>query len=556
MAFPLHSLLAFVWIAVKKLSGFNEAAFKVSMALISVWAAFYFYEAPKAIYDLSILPVMRLFLRGSSFGGYFQHPMGAGLLLSAPLCLAFQIIFDFLNGSLRAPEIITETAKGGNIDFDDLQNGDDVTKGVYLGVLDGNKKMKFYLGYDELTKHTALVGTTGSGKTTTIYNFVRYAMLKRQAMIIIDGKGDNGLVSRIELMTQDLNRMFYLFSTKDNRSLGYNPLSNGNATELTDKIMSLTDWSEEHYKLNAQRFLQLLFKVFALKSKEPNLINVVRYCNRSRLEDLLKSETSNAVPISITGGAVNLGSLGQAPLEIPEEIKGILRSLEDIDKRAIGGLASRLGVIAEGDLGELLKERPTGLLELTEAIDRKGVVVFSLDSLSYPEQARLLGRLVISDIKSQISLHGRQRPGQRVSLIFDEFNVFVSSSVVDLVNKSRAAGFEALLAFQSLADIDRLDHGKDIRRQIIQNCNTLIVQRQNDPSDAEELANIIGTDESYQLTYQISDEGATGVGSARGVKKYIFHPDDIKKLKIGEALVKHHTPQGRESLKVVIRPLL
>jgi hypothetical protein len=289
---------------------------------------------------------------------------------------------------------------------------------------------------------------------------------------------------------------------------------------------------------------------------KPDLIDVVRYSNRSRLENLLKSAAPNAAPISITGKVVDLGSLGKSPPEMPEEIKEILRSLEDIDKRAIEGLASRLGVIAEGDLGELLKERPAGLLELTEAIDKKGVVVFSLDSLSYPEQARLLGRLVIADIKAQISLHGRQRQGQRVSLIFDEFNVFVSSSVVDLVNKSRAAGFEALLAFQSLADIDRLDHGKDIRRQIIQNCNTLIVQRQNDPSDAEELANIIGTDESYQLTYQISEEGATGLGSARGVKKYIFHPDDIKKLKIGEAFIKYHTPQGRQSSKVIVRPLI
>jgi hypothetical protein len=540
---------------VKKFTDFHDATFAIIIVLTSVYAVFYFWSAPRLLLMLSILPLISIVLRGSVFGifSYLKNMNPPAILLSAPLLLLFQGIFNLFDGSLKAPKV-QHSVKESQTDADELEKGDDVTKGVYLGVIDGNKKQRFYLDSGELTKHTALVGTTGSGKTTTIYNFVQYAMLKQQALIIIDGKGDIGLVQRIEAMAQEFGRPFYLFST-DSDSLGYNPLQAGNPSELTDKIMSLTDWSEEHYKLNAQRFLQLLFKVFRFKGMEPDLVSVVRYANRGRLEDLLKSASGPVVPITVAGGVVNLGSLGQPPPDIPEEIQEIMDSLGDIDKRAIEGLSSRLGVIAEGDLGGLLKERPTGILELSEAMENEGVVLFSLNSLTYPEQARLLGRLVISDIKSQISYHARHRPGKRVSLIFDEFNVFVSGSVVDLVNKSRAAGFEALLAFQSLADIDRLEHGKDIRRQIIQNCNTLIVQRQNDPADAEELANVVGTEESFQLTYQISEEGSTGLGSARGVKRYKFHPDDIKKLRIGQALIKYHTAKGRQADRIIVREL-
>ena len=74
-------------------------------------------------------------------------------------------------------------------------------------------------------------------------------------------------------------------------------------------------------------------------------------------------------------------------------------------------------------------------------------------------------------------------------------------------------------------------------------------------SDAEELANIIGTEESYQLTHQITDEGATGVGSARAVKRYKRHPDEIKSLKVGQAIVKYHSEKGPKVEKIQVRAL-
>ena len=161
--------------------------------------------------------------------------------------------------------------------------------------------------------------------------------------------------------------------------------------------------------------------------------------------------------------------------------------------------------------------------------------------------------MVVGDIKAQISEHMTRRRGQRVGLLFDEFNVFASSSVVDVVNKSRSAGFEALLSFQSLADIDVLDKGQEVRRQIIQNCNTLIVQLQNDAKDAEELARAIGTKPSMLLTQQVSTEGTTGLGSVRPEREFKVHPDQIKELRVGEAYVKRHTAKGVEVKKIWVR---
>ncbi|MEC3446446.1 TraM recognition domain-containing protein, partial [Bacillus thuringiensis] len=67
---------------------------------------------------------------------------------------------------------------------------------------------------------------------------------------------------------------------------------------------------------------------------------------------------------------------------------------------------------------------------------------------------RNAGGTPINDLKTNVSSHMKLREGEHVTVAIDEFNVLVTQQVIDVINKSRGAGFEALLAFQSLADIE------------------------------------------------------------------------------------------------------
>lgn len=64
--------------------------------------------------------------------------------------------------------------------------------------------------------------------------------------------------------------------------------------------------------------------------------------------------------------------------------------------------------------------------------------------------------------------------------------------------------------------------------------------RQNSGTNAEHWANIIGTAETMDTTFQLQQKGLntseTGFGSARRVREFIYHPDDIKRLKTGKGL--------------------
>lgn len=446
-------------------------------------------------------------------------------------------------------------------------------RGVLLGAT--KQKKPFFLSPLELNRHVMLVGTTGSGKTTTIYRFVEYCVNSMQAGIFIDGKGDAGFVSAVKAIADKRGRKIKAFMmSPDGYGAGYNPFCVGSPSEMTDKIISMFDWTEPHYKLSAQRFLQLLFRAFKILDITPDLPTVTQYCDIERLEaalkaaedeemqsgkrrpdkkaynsiddlDALDSEEDEPTPQTFSPNA-------QAHGAHDKEAAEIIDALKNIDERAVQGIASRLGVIAEGDLRELLKNDEKELIKIHEILENREIAVFSLDSLRYPEQAREFGRLIINDLKANIAEHMKQRSGQRVTLIFDEFNVFVSAAVVDLVNKSRSAGFEALLSFQSLADIDAAaENGKALAEQIMQNCNTLIIQRQNSADDR--FSKVGGTRDAVELTYQAGTTGSTGLGSARLVQEFKIDPNALKNLQTGEAIVKRNVMNADSIERIFIK---
>lgn len=397
-----------------------------------------------------------------------------------------------------------------------------------------------YIPYNLLKQHVCLVGTTGAGKTVTLYNFVMDALYAAKAVVFIDGKGDIGNIKKFKEFAKELGRDAVVITMDGDTA--FNAFGSGTPSELTDKVISMFDWSEEHYKLQASRYLQLLISVLQMRNIPVNLSTIITYCDKDRLHELAgrKQAAATAEP-----GKPLLPSFGKPPVNPPEmpqeapkadEAGEVVAKMLGIDSKAIQGLQGRIAALAEGDLRGLFQADG---LSLAEAIASKKAVLFSLDSLRYPEQSRSLGRLITSDLKAAVSAHSRAGSPHPVSLFFDEFNVFASDQVVDIINKSRSAGFEALVSFQSLSDIDKLNSGEALRRQIIQNCNTLIVQKQNDSKDAEELSNLFGTFETTETTVQAEDNMATGMESMRAVHKFHVHPDDIKRLKVGQAFIKN-----------------
>jgi len=366
-------------------------------------------------------------------------------------------------------------------------------------------------------KHIFVCGTTGSGKTVALSNFINSGIVYDYPMLIVDGKGDigeNSILDIVDKMSQ--YRRVYVINLNDPaRSDKYNPFKNTSATTVKDMLMSMSDWSEEHYMLNVDRYLQRLISLLEKSDIAISLQTIVENMSSENFL-LLSARLEKEKIITKTDNISNIE---------------LIKSCENI----VEGSFARFSTIIESDLGTIFDESGVDILT---AIKEKAIILFILNPLTYPKISPLIGNLAIIDSKKAIgALYGAGI--KRTFFIFDEINVYADKELINLVNKSRSANVTSILATQSLSDLDEAA-GEYFKEQIIENCNNYIVLRQNSDVNAEKFASIIGTRNSMDITYQIKSESGhtsdTGLGSMKNTREFLYHPDEIKILRTGEAI--------------------
>lgn len=344
---------------------------------------------------------------------------------------------------------------------------------------------------EKLKQHTLIVGGTGYGKTTTALTIINQLKNKlNQKIIIIDGKGDEDLIDKIK--TIDNNAFIWSIGC-DNV---YNPLATKNNVILADKIMSLFNFSEAHYQAIAHNYLLLLIKILINKSIPITFENIVKYFPIKQLKKLVDKHENEY-----------------------DVLKSFIENENDIK-----GLQHRLNVYLQ-QLGSSLGSE-NSLDNLTAKHD---IILFSLNSFKYPELASNVGKLIIQDVKEFATIKPKE---QVVNLVLDEFNVFATDAVINLINKSRSFNYQCFLCFQTLKDLDI--NNTNIADIIFGNTANIIAHKIKDPNTAEYLAKIFGTRTNEKITKQFDKENKTGKGSIREVEEYIVHPNDLKNLKTGE----------------------
>lgn len=396
--------------------------------------------------------------------------------------------------------------------------------GTFVGL--NSSKKKVYL--PDNAKHVFIAGTTGAGKTVLLSNFIKRAITQNYGALIVDGKGDTSKESILQI-TKDIcdknNKKLYVINMNSpNTSDKYNPFNNGNETIIKDMLVNMSEWSEEHYKINVERYIQRVIKLLYMHNEKLSFETIINYLNTDKFQEL----SAKLVKDNIITKEEHLQNIE------------LVNSSGKISKDA----QARFATIAESQIGQLFNENG---IDITTAIKEKAIILFILNPLLYPETSRAMGRLVLIDSKKAVS--NLFNTEDRKFFIFDEINVYASNVFLDLINKSRSANVTCFCASQSLADLESLV-SESFKHQIIENCNNYFIMRQNSFKSAEECAMLIGTSEKMKMTYQLSDTEATGKGSARKTREFIIHPDEIKSQGIGECVFVSRDTKITEKIKV------
>lgn len=366
---------------------------------------------------------------------------------------------------------------------------------------------KYGIPKSNLIQHTLLVGTTGSGKTTTLMFLVKQlTQIFKQTTITIDGKGDIDLINKVKQLDPNA------FIWKIGGSTEYNPFATKDSVVLSDKIMSLFDFSEPHYEALVNDYVLILTETLINKNVDLTLENIIKYFDISELKQLISKKDKN------------------------------YEYLDKINEDDILGMRSRLNVYRQQ-----LKTSLGINNNLLELITKHKTILFSINSLMYPKLAGSVGKIIIQDLKELTTL---KPVNQKINVVLDEFNVFASETIVNLINKSRSFNYQCFLSFQTINDIKT--NNINLTDTIFGNVNTIVCHNIKDPNTAEYVASVFGTQETEKLTRQLNFKNNTAdMGSVRLVDEFIVHPNDLKTLKIGECYLKTTLPSGKLFVKKI-----
>lgn len=213
-------------------------------------------------------------------------------------------------------------------------------------------------------KHIFICGTTGSGKTVTLSNYIKSGIDKDYPMLIIDGKGDTGQGSMIEIVKRlkGKRRLYVINLTNPLKSDRYNPFQNATPTIAKDMLINMTDWSEEHYKLNTERYLQRLIHLLVKANVKLSFKSIVsnmsidKFTSISRLlvkdEIITKEEHAQNLELAQTSGKIAESAI------------------------------ARFSLIEESELGYIFEENG---IDIYTALQEKAIILFILNPLIYPE---------------------------------------------------------------------------------------------------------------------------------------------------------------------------
>jgi conjugal transfer pilus assembly protein TraD len=360
--------------------------------------------------------------------------------------------------------------------------------------------------------HTLLVGTTGAGKTRAFDVLVTQAVLRGEAVIIIDPKGDKDLMAcakRACTLAKRPDRFVYFHPAFPEDSVRLDPLHNFNRpSEIASRISAISpsESSNDPFKAFGQKSLDNVIQGLMVIEERPTLVKLRRY---------LEGGPSTLVIQALERYFDN--SLGQWR----HEARSFFKKAEDIDSKAaclvrfyrevvqyrvpnldlegllslfehdrahfskmVASLIPIMNMLTSGSLGPLLSPNPHDVDDLRpitntgHIIEKAQVAYIGLDSLSDGMVGSAIGSILLADLAAVAGDRYNYGVSDRpVNVFVDEAAEVINDPFIQVLNKGRGAKIRLFIATQTFADFAARTGSQDKARQVLGNVNNLIALR-------------------------------------------------------------------------------
>jgi len=405
-----------------------------------------------------------------------------------------------------------------------FQNKHKTFLGYGAGLHTPDKVKKIFLKDADRKGHLFGFGSTRIGKTRLIELMMEQDIRKGYSLAFFDPKGDIEIFSKIVQIAYEENRQDELCLVTPifpECSARMDPLAYYYmAEELVSHVVSGIKAKEEFfiniaYETTFVIILSLLF--FArIKNERPNLnFNSVKerasYTDLKNLEAQLKDYENDP-----------------EAEEILATLRQILASPQDYFSKVSSSLRTVLTSLSTGSVGSIIgKAKANNFIKRLEE-GKRVILIVQTGSLLTRKTAHIVARVLLSMIQSfvgRIYLSGRTI-NPPLCVYMDEASNLLYMGVEDLFNKAGGAGVWMHAFTQSIADIEA-ELGPASARKILDNTNSKIFMRVNDPNTANYIAEYSGMVKRFSPILSLG-----GGITVREVEESLVRPESVLNLQL------------------------
>jgi len=386
---------------------------------------------------------------------------------------------------------------------------------------------------------TLLVGTTQCGKGVMMNVLVTQAILRGDAVVVIDPKNSPRLRNAVRGACRLAGREPpYMFHPAGGASgVRLNPLASfTRPSEISSRVIAALGPQRNDFHNFAWRAVNIIVSLIVFVRREPTLSEIYRSITRGIGELLMeaiardagearyelmqagcRSGDERARQLSIADQW--LASGGTNP--VIEEAVSVLRHDPEHYGKIIASIVPILSKLTSGPLRESLSPTPgpesslRPAVTLAGVIEEAGVLYVAMDALPDPEVASAIGGILLADLaslagerynRSQTAAAG----ASRVCLFVDECANVINRPLIEILNKGAESGIRTTCAMQTINDLAARLGSRDEARMALGNMNTVIALRTKDADTQRFVAEAFGKTYIARVDTSISSGSRTG----------------------------------------------
>jgi Type IV secretion-system coupling protein DNA-binding domain len=376
----------------------------------------------------------------------------------------------------------------------------------------------FRLRLAELQRHVTLIGTTGSGKTTSLARLVDAALAAEWSVTVVDAKG-----GRLATVCRELGEIHRaparIWLPGHAGSWSYD-LCAGEPSAVGNRLIGAFEHGHE-----GQVYRNLSLAIVPLVVRA--LVETGQACTLDSLRESLDETRLSAL------------ARRTADTQLKNELLAMVNN--PLHRATLSGIAGRLRGLRYGAFGPWLvpSERT---LNLEDCLQSSGVTYLGLPATAASVDVALVGRLLIQHLK-QVAYDALWSASPKPGLVlFDEFaSLGDAEQLVDLLLQAREARLAVVVSTQ------QLPRDSAVLRKALLGAGVLMVHQVGAPEDADALARALGSRRGVEITRQITFGNPSVVvrRSLRGREEFLVRPDELARLEVGQTAVSVRFGQQR-----------